>query len=83
MSEQKVPMFYDGSPLAEAEVEMMNLLNEEQCYAISAWLKLYGHEFAKATPRCSRTLETNFRHAANRLEILGERGLPEREESSR
>lgn len=45
------PTFYDDSPLAAAEVEMVNLLNQEQCEAVAACLKLYGYAFAKESER--------------------------------
>lgn len=70
---------YDGSPLAEAEIEMVEMLNKEQCDAIARWLKLYGYAFAKQSA-CGDTVITNFEYAANRLEILGKNGLPERPE---
>ena len=70
--------FYDNSPLAEAEIGMVALLTQEQCDAVAAWLKLYGYAFARQSPQCGRTLRANFEYAANRLEILGKNGLPER-----
>ena len=73
MTEDKADESFLDAFLAEAEAEMMQLLNLEQCNAIALWLKLYGDAFAKASPRCERTLRTNFRHAANRLEVMGER----------
>lgn len=75
---QNEATFYDNSPLAEAEIEMANLLTQEQCEAVVAWLKLYGDEFSRQSPQCGRTIRTNFEYAANRLEILGKNGLPER-----
>ena len=71
------PNFYDNSPLADAEIEMVQLLTQQQCEAVAAWLKLYGHAFASQSPQCGRTVRTNFEYAANRLEILGKQGLPE------
>ncbi|MBE9063197.1 hypothetical protein [cf. Phormidesmis sp. LEGE 11477] len=70
--------FYDNSPLADAEIEMMQMLTREQCEAVAAWLKFYGYAFASQSPQCGRTIRTNFEYAANRLEILGKQGLPER-----
>ena len=69
--------FYDNSPLADAEIEMVQLLTQQQCEAVAAWLKLYGHAFASQSPQYGRTVRTNFEYAANRLEILGKQGLPE------
>lgn len=68
----------DQSPLAEAEADMVELLTQEQCEAVAAWLKLYGYAFASKSERCGVILRTNFEYAANRLEILGKNGLPER-----
>ena len=67
----------ENSPLADAEVRMMRMLNQEQCEAVAEWLKLYGYVFASQSERCGLTVKTNFSYAANRLEILGKRGLPE------
>ena len=72
------PNFYDNSPLADAEIDMMQLLTQPQCGAVAAWLKLYGHAFASQFPQCGPTIGTNFEYAANRLEILGKQGLLER-----
>ena len=73
------PPFDDGSPLAEAEIDMIKILNKEQCEAVAAWLKLYGCAFAKQSPQCGNILKTNFSYAANRLEILGKNGIPDEE----
>ncbi|MBE9063461.1 hypothetical protein [cf. Phormidesmis sp. LEGE 11477] len=72
------PDFYDNSPLADAEIEMVELLTPAQCEAVAAWLKRYGHAFASQSPQCGHTVSTNFEYVANRLKVLGQRGLPER-----
>lgn len=74
--------FYDSSPLADAEIEMVNQLTQVQCEAVAAWLKLYGYAFASKSERCGHIISTNFEHAANRLEILGKNGLPERSQDT-
>lgn len=62
----------DESLLAEVEEDMMQLLNREQCDTIALWLKSYGDAFVYALPTaCKRRIRTNFRYAANRLEVMG------------
>lgn len=70
MADYEPPKFNDDSPLAEAEIDMLKLLSQEQADAVASWLKLYGHAFASENKRCARILTTNFSYAANRLEII-------------
>ena len=70
MTNEQTNSSSDDSFLAEAEAEMMQLLNEEQGDAIALWLELYGDAFGRASSNCGLTVRTNFRYAANRLEVV-------------
>lgn len=72
----QAPPFNDGSPLAEAEIEMMQMLSKEQCDAIARWLKLYGYAWQKQYSASGEVICDCFNYSANRLEILGKNGLP-------
>lgn len=76
MAEDKANELPLDSFLAAAEEEMIQLLTQEQCNAVALWLKLYGDAFGRASPDCGRTVSTNFKYAANRLEIMGKRAKP-------
>ena len=77
MSEES-DQFYDGSPLAEAEIKMMQLLDKQQCDAVAAWLKFYGYEWQKQYSASGEAICECFKYTANRLEILGKNGLPDK-----
>ena len=45
----EVPDFDDGSPLARAEIEMMQSLAPEQAELVARWMTLYGYAWESET----------------------------------
>ena len=78
----EVPDFDDGSPLAEAEIEMMQSLSPKQAELVARWMTLYGYAWERDRAASGEQIRLCFHYSAERLRILAKNGLPSNAEGT-
>lgn len=70
------PAFDDGSPLAAAEITMMQSLSNEQAELVAQWMSHYGYAWEREDATCGEHIRTCFHYSAERLRVLAKNALP-------